>query len=268
MNNHLEIHQDPESLRTELAHAYAEFESSFRRRHPYWWWGTLLAPVVVTAMVLLLIGLTRGWTTAGNFVSHALFTFFMLGRFVILMGMEKENIMEGWNITLTPAELFGLVTYMDFMTALFVSFHMGILFRLPYVGPKLGMLVWDGQSLMRSQPWIRRMAFWGLIAFVIFPSSTTGSIGGSIFGRLLGLSRQAIVIAVLLGSLIGNSLMYGCANFINQYVNPQNVWFKVVGIAIVVVLVLLLEYRYHRIKKRQLLQAQADPSKLNDGNQV
>ncbi len=268
MDNRIETIDDPEALRSELASSYAEFESGFRRRHPYWWWGTLLAPVVVTALLLLVIGLWQGWPKAGNFVSHALLTFFVLGRFVILVGMEKENVDDAWNITLTPGELFGLVTYMDFIAALFVSFHMGILFRLPYVGPKLGMLVWDGQSLMRSQPWIRRLAFWGLIAFVIFPSSTTGSIGGSIFGRLLGLSRQAIVLAVLLGSLIGNALMYGCANVINRFINPENVWFKVGGIAIVVGLVLFLEYRYHRIKKRQLAAAMLTKEQSHDGDKA
>ena len=126
--------------------------------------------------------------------------FFVLGRFIILMGFEGD-VADKFNVAMKPGELFAMVTYMDFMTALFVTFHMGFLFRMPYVGPKVATLVWDGKFIMDAQPWVKRMAFLGLVLFVIFPTSTTGSIGGSIFGRLLGLSRFLTVTGVLLGSI-------------------------------------------------------------------
>ena len=157
-----------------------------------------------------------------------------------------------------PSELFCLVTYLDFMVALFVAFHMGILFRLPYIGEKIAMLVWDGKQLLNSQRWIKRVAFVGLVLFVVFPTSTTGSVGGSIFGRLLGMGRLLTVSGVLMGSLLGNGIMWAFAKQINQYVDPQNVWIKIVGIGILVALVVLVEIRYQRMKKKYFPKSAAD----------
>lgn len=239
----------PEELRNELLSSFNEFESSFRQNHTVLWWSTLLGPVVITAVLLFVLGVTVGWHYPQKLISHAILTAAFLGRFVILVGMEGE--VEGqFDISLHPAELFGLVTYMDFTSAIFVAFHMGFVFRLPIIGDKISMLVWDGKTLLNAHPWIKRMAFAGLVLFVIFPTSTTGSIGGSIFGRLLGMSRWLTVGGVLLGSVLGNGLMFVFANQINQYIDPQDTWIKIVGIVILVSLVVLLELRYQRTKKK------------------
>lgn len=240
---------DPENLRAELVHSFANFENTFRQRFPIIWWTTLLMPVVLTGALLAILGLTNGWDFPRNIVSHALLTFFLLGRFVILVGTENA---ESYQILMKPSQLFLMVTYMDFIVASFVTFHMGFLFRAPYVGPKLSMLVWDGKFIMDSQPWIKRMAFLGLVVFVVFPTSTTGSIGGSIFGRLLGLSRYLTVLGVLVGSIIGNGLMYIFSKQINRYIGADNIWLKIAGIAIIVLIVFLLEIRYRTVKQKFL----------------
>lgn len=240
--------QDPQDMRRALVTSFTDFEKGFRRDYPLFWWMSLIAPVVVTIAILLGMGLLLpdGWKLGGKLVSHALATFFVFGRFIILTGTD-----EAANITMKPTQLFWLVTYMDFMVALFVTFHMGLLFRIPGVGPKIAMLVWDGKFVMDSQPWIRKIAYWGLVTFVIFPTSTTGSIGGSIFGRLLGLTRLATVSGVLIGSLLGNGIMWQFAEFINTYVK-DSVWIKVVGIGLILIAAFFFERRYRAAKQRYL----------------
>ncbi len=233
-----------------LVASFTRFEQEFRLKYPVAWWLTLVAPVVITFIALLAVGMIWDWEKARNLVSHSILTFFVFGRFIILVGIDNNADVDKYNISLEPSELFFLVTYMDFVAALFVAVHMGILFRIPYVGPKIAMLVWDGKFLMDSQPWIKRIAYLGLVLFVIFPTSTTGSIGGSIFGRLLGLSRMVTVSAVLLGSVLGNGIMLVFAKWINQFVNPNNMWVKIVGIAIIIGLIVLLERRYNKAKNR------------------
>ena len=254
---------DPEEVQKELIGSFTKFESSFRQRYPFLWTATLIAPVVVSAALLIFIGLFYDWSFAGRFVTHAVLTFFVFGRFIILSGGE-----DAYRVLMSPAELFGLVTYLDFMTALFVTFHMGILFRLPWLGPKIATLVWDGKFVMDSQPWIKRFAFAGLVAFVMFPSSTTGSIGGSIFGRLLGLSRFTTVAGVLVGSILGNAVMFFLSRQLNQYLNKDNIWLKVVGALLIVALCVAVEWRYRQVKKKFLVTAeQNDGSDNADGDQ-
>ncbi len=249
--------ETPETLKLELMGAFGEFESNFRTRHPLAWLATLIGPALITIALLVFFGLTFGWSYPQKLVYHTFLTAVILGRFVILMGLEGAAH-DTYQISMQPSELFCLVTYLDFMVALFVAFHMGILFRLPYIGEKIAMLVWDGKQLLNSQRWIKRVAFVGLVLFVVFPTSTTGSVGGSIFGRLLGMGRLLTVSGVLMGSLLGNGIMWAFAKQINQYVDPQNVWIKIVGIGILVALVVLVEIRYQRMKKKYFPKSAAD----------
>ena len=254
---------DPEALHQQLLQSFTDFELSFRRRFPIIWLVTLLAPFVVSAGLILFFGCTDGWGYSQKLIGHALMTFFIFGRLIILCGLDP-GITKTYMIALSPGELFGLVTYLDFMVALFVTFHMGFLFRTPYVGPKVAMLVWDGKFLLNAQPWVKRIAFVGLIGFVIFPTSTTGSIGGSIFGRLLGLSRYMTVTGILIGSIIGNGIMYLFAKQINQYITPGNVWVKIVGVILLVALFGLVEIRYRFVKKKYMAAAKKRAEKSEE----
>ena len=241
-----------ETLRRSLINSITEFERSFRKNFPLLWFVTLTGPLLFTAVLLTAMGLIWGWALPGKFVYHAFLTFFVFGRFIILGGYEGTG--GGWmeSVSLAPSQLFVLVTYMDFMVALFVTFHMGVLFRLPWAGPKIAGLVSDGKFLMDHYPWLKRLAFAGLVGFVIFPTSTTGSIGGSIFGRLLGLGRFFTVAGVLLGSIIGNGIMYLFAKEINKYIGPDSLWLKLSGVVLLVLAVMLLEWRYRQFKKKYL----------------
>ena len=257
--------ENPEAFRKQLLRSFTEFELSFRKRFPLLWLVTLLAPFVVSIVLLVMLGWAIDWSYPQKLVGHAFMTFFLFGRLIILCGFDGQ-LNQTYHIALSPGELFALVTYLDFMVALFVTFHMGFLFKLPYVGPKIAMLIWDGKFLMDSQPWIKRVAFLGLVVFVIFPTSTTGSIGGSIFGRLLGLGRHMIVLAILLGSLLGNGLMYLFAKQINQYITPDTVWLKVVGVLVLIGLVALFEVRYRYVKKKYLDRQQVDLDEEANGD--
>ena len=258
------IKTDPGGMSRQLVGSIDKFEKAFRKEYPQYWWISLLAPVLVTAALLIGFGLFSedGWQFSGKVILNAFITFFALGRFVIcypafIAGASGDPLLPDWLGGLEPyldfsaGNLFWLVTYMDFMVALFVTFHMGLLFRIPWVGPKIAMLVWDGKFVMDSQPWIRKIAFWGLAIFVIFPTSTTGSIGGSIFGRLLGLSRGMTVLGVLVGSLMGNGLMLVFSEFISAYVK-DSFELKIVGFVILVVAMFFLERRYRAAKERFL----------------
>lgn len=257
MNQQVFSSTDPDQLLKELVSSFTKFERSFRKRFPVIWVATLLAPVVLSAALLLFFGLTTGWGYAGRLISHAFLTFFVFGRFIILSGAEAAAG-EARRVLMSPLELFGLVTYLDFMTALFVTFHMGFLFRIPKLGPKIATLVWDGKFVMESQPWIRRFAFLGLVAFVMFPTSTTGSIGGSIFGRLLGLSRFTTVAGVLVGSILGNGVMYLLSKELNKYISKDDIWLKIVGALLIVALCVALEWRYRQVKKKFLAKEGID----------
>ncbi|HOM18599.1 MAG TPA: small multi-drug export protein [Thermoguttaceae bacterium] len=240
-------------LQKQLQSAEEEFTVSFRRQYPVVWWTTLLGPFVLSAAILAAVAVLAGGKWAARLVGTAAATFFFFGRFVILGGEARTPDMDFF----TPGQLMLLVTYMDLMTAILLTSHSGFLFRIPFLGPRMLALVEDGQYILKSNPWMKRLTFAGLVAFVMFPLAATGSVGGSIFGRLLGMSRTSVFIGVALGSVLGNGMMYLGANMINRYLDRNNPWLTIGGIAVVALLIFWLNYRYQRMK-RQAMQTLQD----------
>ncbi len=227
-------------------------EDEFRRRHPLIWATTLYGPVLLTLVIVVLLVIFAGWKFTRKIAMWTAVALFLLGRFVILSG--DEGPMDDFDGALTSGQLFAIVTYLDVMTALMLAFHIGFLFRVPYVGPRMAALVTDGHFILDSQPWMRRATFFGLIAFVGFPLAATGSIGGSIFGRLLGMTRIATFFGILIGTMLGNGAMY----FFSGYIDKDNPYLKYGGFALIIVLVIILERRYRKLRDGYAAKAEVD----------
>ena len=253
---------DPDSA--SLAAAESRFGESFRREHPIQWWATLVGPFAATAAALVVALAMHDLAYLQRLVVTAAATFFVFGRFVILGGVEadpsaSEQLAEIHGF-LTRGELFAMVVWMDVATATVLVYHQGFLFKLPFLGPRLLGLVEDGRFILKRQPWIRRATFAGLVAFVMFPLAATGSVGGAIFGRLVGLSRGAALAAIVLGSVMGCGAMYLGAGVVNRHVDRSNPWLTVAGVAVVLAVILLLNWRYRCMKRRAAGEAGDGPA--------
>jgi hypothetical protein len=239
----------------EVFHAFDDLERNYRHTHPFGWWLALLGPVVITGALLGLIAIIQGPEYSLSYVGAAGSAFFVFGRFIIILGQNNPDP-ESWGFLkyLDAPNLFVMLTYMDVMVAMFVAFHLGIIFRIPWVGPRIEDIVSDGHFILRKQPWIRRAAFIGLVCFVIFPTSTTGSVGGSIFGRLLGMKRWRVVTAILVGSILGNGVMLLFSQQISQYIDGDNWWLRIIGVAGMIIALFLFERKFRSLKNEYMAQ--------------
>lgn len=236
------------NLVSNLPDPFEGFERSFLDDHPKLWTFTLLTPFVSTALVLAIIWLTAGPAYTNKLIVMALMTLWLLGRFIILGGSDPDVAEVAGSMS--SLELFLMVFYLDVAVAMLLAFHLGFLFKLPFIGHKLQALVVDGRFILSRQRWIRRATFLGLVVFVTFPLAATGSVGGSIFGRLLGLSRLATFLGILIGSLIGNGVMLAASEFVGDQLNKNHPLVKFGGLALVLALVLFLESRYRRMRQQ------------------
>lgn len=244
-----------------LVEREASFGREFRTQYPLVWWGTLLGPFVLSAAVLVVLWIVRGWDFVLQLLGTALVTFFGLGRFVILLGSDRART-EGAGLAeaseaarfkfMTAFELFCMVTWMDLCAATLLVFHAGFLFKLPKLGPRLLTLREEGVFFMQYQPWMRRFTLLGLTLFVMFPLAATGSVAGSIFGQLLGMHRKSVLLAIVLGTLVGNGSMYFFGGLIRRLgiFDPSNPWNLIGGAVLIIAVIAFLGYRYNAMKKQ------------------
>lgn len=222
-------------------------EAQFRASHRWCWRLTLFGPIVLTGLVLAVLVFQTGWEFTSRIVTAAVMTVSFFGRFIILSG--SNGTFQDTHGSLASEHLFAIVCYLDVMTALMLAFHIGFLFKLPYIGPRVSALVTDGHFILDSQPWMRRATFFGLIAFVGFPLAATGSIGGSIFGRLLGMSRTATFFGIVIGALLGNTVMFLFSDLLSHYLDKDNLYLKIGGFLVIAVIIIVLERRYRKLKE-------------------
>ncbi|MBU6414114.1 MAG: small multi-drug export protein [Planctomycetes bacterium] len=247
----------------DLYHRETRFGEDFKRQYPITWWSTLIGPFLIAAGVITTIIVIKGEAFALKLLGAALAAFFGLGRFVILFGSDQkpDSVADAAEYAsetarkfsfMTSGELFTMVTFMDLFAATLLVFHAGFLFKIPKLGPALLKLREEGEFFMRVQPWMRRFSFIGLAAFVMFPIAATGSVAGALFGQLLGMSRTSVMLAIIVGTLLGNGSMFYLGKAIRKipFFDPNNPLSLIVGLGVVILIIICMGLYYSRLKKK------------------
>lgn len=246
------------------------YGENLKRTNPGLWWGTLVGPLAATVSMLVVAVVVRGLDFVVNLCVSAAMIFFGLGRAVMFVGRDGATDVQdlaAWERVLrgmTVAELGLLIVWMDVLVAFLIVFHASYIYRIPKVGPAMLALQEDGQFILSQHPWLRRFAWLGLIAFVAFPFAATGSIGGSIVGRILGLSRWATLTGVILGSIVSTAAAFAVTNSVKKtsLFSDNNPWVIVGSIVVIVGLFALMNWRYQRMKKRWAAQGRRGSSSI------
>lgn len=205
-----------------------------------------MAPILASATGLTLVWVSQGWDRAAALVTIAISTFFYFGKFVVVTPALSDQVpFSTW-------ELAALVTFMDTATACFVAGNLHVFNRIPYFGKKLAGLERYGRFTLEQKPAMRRMARLGVILFVMFPLAGTGAVGGSILGRLLGMTLAWILICVFLGGLLGSFAMAALAEAVALPLQELrgDTWFQFLGVGILALFIGLFVWRAARLNRR------------------
>lgn len=200
----------------------------------------LILPFVTAIATVLVVFLFVGHDAAAELLVKAVAIATVAGKFAVLLDTPDGFLS-------TPYHMAAMITCMDLMFGVICIFNVGVLFRIRGFGKKLQELQGFCKLMLRKNPWMRKATFAGTVAFVMFPLSGTGAIGGSLFSQILGMSRARAMLAILVGALIGS---FGLA-YLADTVLPDDVqdsWlFKIGGLLFILVVVGLLTKLYKSI---------------------
>jgi uncharacterized membrane protein len=230
-------------------------ERLYRREHPVAWWVSMLAPFVLSGVILAFLSTTQGIGAAVQFVITCMAILLIFGKTVIAGGhMDVSESVEFYS----PEELVAIALYTDFFSVAIVVFHMGLLFRLPFIGHRLERMVRAARTILDANGWMKRLTFAGLITFASLPVS--GGISAAIMGRLLGMARLTTFVCAMIGSVFGCALIYYFSELMMKYFSKENPLYVIAGVLVFVAILLLIYRRYRRLRKAKQLdeQRQAD----------
>jgi len=213
---------------------------------------TLAIPPLVAVGLLIVAAVFKGPAFAAALVGQAFLIFFVLGKFAILQGPINE--------TFTSFELAALVAYMDVSIAVVLVYNLPRLYRVKRFGRTLEDLAEHGLYMLEQKPWLRRVTVFGVMAFVMFPLTGTGAIGGSIFGRLLGLSARRTLAAIATGASVGSFGIAYFGDFVTSVFTDdvrQSWEFKTSGVAALVLMIGIVWWRGRKVTQEMVARRAA-----------
>lgn len=245
----------------QLLEREAELQGTVR---PWVRWLSVLLPVGASLIALGVIAVQSGAGVAAQVVGAAVVIFTVAGKFAPLVGVGEGS-------PFTALELATLVAWMDISIATALVFNLPLAYRIPRVGPILHDLADHGRYMLETKPWLGRITFFGVVLFVMFPLTGTGAVGGSIFGRLLGLSALRTWCGIALGAIVGSFGMALFAEAITSFLTPEvrSSWqFQGAGLAIVGAAIVAISIRARRVSAeiRRRKAARADAAAVGSGS--
>jgi uncharacterized membrane protein len=186
----------------------------------------LLAPLVATGVVLVAVW----WFTDWGYVEQAVYagTLSLVGfGTTVVFGKAVLDEMD-W-LTLGTWDLAFIVMWVNAASAFFYTYNLDLLERVPRLGPSLKSMREDAKITVEQRPWIRRLSTVGVGLFVLSPLPGSGSLGGSIVGRLIGLSRRATALAVLAAGIAVCTAYAMLGEKVRRLLEDVPWWAKVAG---------------------------------------
>ncbi|HKZ63936.1 MAG TPA: small multi-drug export protein [Thermoplasmata archaeon] len=115
--------------------------------------------------------------------------------FVGLFGIGAQPLLFALAVT--------SVVLVDAFTALFFLWNWDLVERVPRLGGVVRRIEEKCHSIIEKRRWGERATYAALAAYVAMPFQMTGGLFGSVLGRIMGLDRTKVFLAVAAGSLAG-----------------------------------------------------------------
>jgi uncharacterized membrane protein len=135
------------------------------------------------------------------------------------------------------------LAFLDFVGGLFMAWNFPLVLRIPYAGPWISRFMEAGRTFLDRRPWLERLYFVGLIAFVALPFDGSGSIFGSVVGRLLGMAKTEVLACITIGGIIGSfAIALGIDYVVNLIPPGAGLWVSL-AVLLLIGAALLVTYR-------------------------
>ncbi len=175
----------------------------------------------------------------------------MLAYFFPPLGKESV-IPVGISAGFHPIMIALSIAFVDIFVAMFLLWNYDLAKVVPIFGPWMEKLEKMSAKKYVEKPWLEKLAFIGLVLFVMFPFQGSGGVGTSILGRIIGMNKYKVFFAIIIGAVVGCLLIaYFSDLFISIFANDL-----VQGLILLIMIAIALAvydiFKFTRKKKSKI----------------
>lgn len=211
------------------------------------------SPVISRILRILIPFLLAGCLTGAIFYFYEYSSALELGGLLLLYFIPpagKESIIPTAIALGFPFQIVCTsIVLIDIACCLFMIWNFELICRIPYLGSIIQHLIRKGEQYLSEHQWVERLYFVGLILFVFFPLQGTGSVSGSIIGKMLGMKPLEILGSITIGSIMSSFLIGYSVYALNEYLDI-NIWYIVGAIVLLLVVIPVISYFIIRRDKK------------------
>lgn len=200
----------------------------------------ILCPGLVLLVAALAMYFSMSWAqfkTLGSLMFIYLFP--PLGKESII----PMGIVSGFH----PLVIAVAIAFVDILIGLFLIWNFDYIYFIPLLGPWVKKVEAKGYKILARRYWVRQLAFWGLVLWVIIPFQGTGAVTASIIGRLIGMNKYLTWTAIIVGALAGCILIaYLVTGVLTVY--RQNLFIALGLISLIILISVFAYIKYWRVK--------------------
>ncbi len=138
------------------------------------------------------------------------------------------------------------IALMDVLSGIFMALNCDLALKIPMLGKWIQHFMERGGDFVNRRPWLERFYFSGVALFVMFPLQGSGGIGGTLVGRMIGLSAGRTLVAISLGAIAGCTLIAVGAQLIKELIFMN----LLAGITVMIAVLAVLAVAYLLYKRR------------------
>ena len=140
------------------------------------------------------------------------------------------------------------LAFLDFAGGLFMAWNFPLVLRIPHIGPRVSRFTEAGRTFLDRRPWLERLYFVGLVAFVALPFDGSGSIVGSVVGRVLGMTKTEVISCITIGGFIGSFAIALGIDYVVNLIPPGAGFWVSLAVFLLIGAALLVTYRSYSRK--------------------
>ena len=139
-----------------------------------------------------------------------------------------------------PWVLAAATAFVDIMVGIFLAWNFDLARRIPFVGGAIRRAQAKGHEILEQRPWVGRIAFVGILLFVMFPFQGSGSVGGTLLGRAMGMEIYPILGAVTIGGVLGSVIIAASVVFGLGLAGKMGTYGLLIALLLVMILVTII----------------------------